>query len=89
MQDYEIHSIGTISSPYKQKFAIPRQAKLIPEANAKLIFHKAFCREEFVRGLEDFSHIWLLFRFHESADKGWSSLVRSPRLGRFGITFLR
>ena len=81
MEHYEIQSIGIISSPYKQKFAIPRQPKLIPEASAKLLFHKEFCREEFVRGLEDFTHIWLLFRFHETADKGWSALVRPPRLG--------
>lgn len=81
MQSYEIQSIGTIESPYKQKFAIPRQPKLIPEARAKLIFHAEFCREEFVRGLEAFSHIWLLFRFHETADKGWSPMVRPPRLG--------
>lgn len=81
MQTYEINPVGTIASPYKQKFAIPRQPKLIPEARAQLIFNKEFCREEFVRGLEEFSHIWLLFYFHETADKGWSSLVRPPRLG--------
>lgn len=81
MQSYEITPIGQVKSPYKQKFAIPRQPKLISEASAQLIFTPEFCREEFVRGLEDFSHIWLLFYFHETADKGWSSLVRPPRLG--------
>lgn len=70
-----------IQSPYKQKFAIPRQPRLVPQAKAKLIFTAEFNREEFVRGIEEFSHIWLLFRFHETADKGYSAMVRPPRLG--------
>ncbi|ALU41998.1 tRNA (N6-threonylcarbamoyladenosine(37)-N6)-methyltransferase TrmO [Pseudoalteromonas rubra] len=78
---FDIQPIGVIRSPYKQKFAIPRQPRLVPEAKAKLIFCDAFNREEFVRGIEEFSHLWLLFRFHETADKGYSALVRPPRLG--------
>ncbi|MBE0363946.1 hypothetical protein PULV_a1474 [Pseudoalteromonas ulvae UL12] len=81
MTQYQIEPIGYIQSPYKQKFAIPRQPRLIPQAQAKLIFAPNFNREEFVRGLDEFSHVWLLFRFHETADKGWSPLVRPPRLG--------
>ncbi len=81
MSDYQISAIGHIQSPYKQKFAIPRQPRLVPEAKAKLIFAPDFNREEFVRGLDEFSHIWLLFRFHETADKGYSAMVRPPRLG--------
>lgn len=81
MSDYTISAIGHIQSPYKQKFAIPRQPRLVPEAKAKLIFSPDFNREEFVRGLDEFSHIWLLFRFHETADKGYSAMVRPPRLG--------
>ncbi|WP_125779815.1 tRNA (N6-threonylcarbamoyladenosine(37)-N6)-methyltransferase TrmO [Pseudoalteromonas rubra] len=78
---FDIQPIGVIHSPYKQKFAIPRQPRLVPEAKAKLVFCDAFNREEFVRGIEEFSHLWLLFRFHETADKGYSALVRPPRLG--------
>ncbi|MEC4089216.1 tRNA (N6-threonylcarbamoyladenosine(37)-N6)-methyltransferase TrmO [Pseudoalteromonas rubra] len=78
---FNIQPIGVIHSPYKQKFAIPRQPRLVPEAKAKLVFCDAFNREEFVRGIEEFSHLWLLFRFHETADKGYSALVRPPRLG--------
>ncbi|WP_338362788.1 tRNA (N6-threonylcarbamoyladenosine(37)-N6)-methyltransferase TrmO [uncultured Pseudoalteromonas sp.] len=81
MSDYSISAIGHIQSPYKQKFAIPRQPRLVPQAKAKLIFTAEFNREEFVRGIEEFSHIWLLFRFHETADKGYSAMVRPPRLG--------
>jgi len=81
MSDYHLSAVGHIQSPYKQKFAIPRQPRLVPEAKAKLIFKPDFNREEFVRGIEEFSHIWLLFRFHETADKGYSAMVRPPRLG--------
>jgi len=81
MSDYSISAIGHIQSPYKQKFAIPRQPRLVPEAKAKLVFTADFNREEFVRGIDEFTHIWLLFRFHETADKGYSAMVRPPRLG--------
>ena len=81
MIDYSISAVGHIQSPYKQKFAIPRQPRLVPEAKAKLIFAPDFNREEFVRGIDEFTHIWLLFRFHETADKGYSAMVRPPRLG--------
>ncbi len=81
MSEYQLTAIGHIQSPYKQKFAIPRQPRLVPEAKAKLVFSSDFNREEFVRGLDEFSHIWLLFRFHQTADKGYSAMVRPPRLG--------
>lgn len=81
MSDYQLSAVGHIQSPYKQKFAIPRQPRLVPEAKAKLVFTQDFNREEFVRGIDEFSHIWLLFRFHETADKGYSAMVRPPRLG--------
>lgn len=81
MSDYQLSAIGHIHSPYKQKFAIPRQPRLVPEAKAKLLFSKEFNREEFIRGIDEFSHIWLIFRFHETADKGYSAMVRPPRLG--------
>ncbi|MFY8275051.1 tRNA (N6-threonylcarbamoyladenosine(37)-N6)-methyltransferase TrmO [Pseudoalteromonas sp. SSDWG2] len=77
----EITPIGHIRSPYKQKFAIPRQPRLVDSAKAQLILDEPFNNEEFVRGIEEFSHIWVLFRFHETADKGYSALVRPPRLG--------
>ncbi|MDP4537726.1 tRNA (N6-threonylcarbamoyladenosine(37)-N6)-methyltransferase TrmO [Alkalimonas collagenimarina] len=78
---FEFEAIGYIRSPYKQKFAIPRQPGLIPEAKAQLVFHDSFSAEPFIRGIEEFSHLWLLFVFHETADKGWSPMVRPPRLG--------
>lgn len=80
-QQFALNVIGTIRSPYKQKFAIPRQPGLVPEAKAQLIFSEAYNSEPFIRGIEEFSHLWLVFVFHETADKGWSPMVRPPRLG--------
>ncbi|WP_105199912.1 MULTISPECIES: tRNA (N6-threonylcarbamoyladenosine(37)-N6)-methyltransferase TrmO [unclassified Pseudoalteromonas] len=78
---FAIDAIGHIRSPYKQKFAIPRQPRLVDTARAQLVLTGEFNHEEFVRGIEEFTHIWVLFRFHETADKGYSALVRPPRLG--------
>ncbi len=81
MNAYQFNAIGFIQSPYKQKFAIPRQPGLIPEASGRLILTAPYADEAIVRGIEAFSHLWLVFVFHETADKGWSPLVRPPRLG--------
>jgi len=78
---YQMQVIGYIESPYKQKFAIPRQPGLIPEATGKLKLQAPYASETMIRGIEAFSHLWLLFVFHETADKGWSPMVRPPRLG--------
>jgi tRNA-Thr(GGU) m(6)t(6)A37 methyltransferase TsaA len=78
---YQLQVIGYIESPYKQKFAIPRQPGLIPEATGKLRLQAPYASETMVRGIEAFSHLWLVFVFHETADKGWSPMVRPPRLG--------
>ncbi len=53
MSEYQLTAVGHIQSPYKQKFAIPRQPRLVPEAKAKLVFSSDFNREEFVRGLDE------------------------------------
>lgn len=78
---YQMQVIGYIESPYKQKFAIPRQPGLIPEATGKLKLQAPYASETMIRGIEAFSHLWLVFVFHETADKGWSPMVRPPRLG--------
>lgn len=81
MNQYQFNVIGYIKSPYKQKFAIPRQPGLIPEACGQLILETPYADDAIVRGIEAFSHLWLVFVFHETADKGWSPMVRPPRLG--------
>jgi len=78
---FQLPALGFIQSPYKQKFAIPRQPGLIAEALGELVLHPPYADDAIVRGIEAFSHLWLVFIFHETADKGWSPLVRPPRLG--------
>jgi tRNA-Thr(GGU) m(6)t(6)A37 methyltransferase TsaA len=83
-----IEPIGIIRSCFKQKFGIPRQPGLVPEAKATLELLGEYNQPHMVRGLESFSHIWLLFHFHATADKGWQPMVRPPRLGgneRMGV----
>ena len=81
MDSFQFNAIGYISSPYKQKFAIPRQPGLIEEARGSLILEADYSDDTIVRGLDSFSHLWLVFVFHQTADKGWSPMVRPPRLG--------
>jgi len=80
MTTFEFSSIGTISSCYKEKFGIPRQPGLVPEAKAQLMLNAEF-GEESVRELADFSHIWIQFVFHATQSQGWKPMVRPPRLG--------
>jgi len=76
-----ITPIAYINTPYKQKFAIPRQPNLVREARGEIIFENDFADPNCLRGIEQFSHLWLVFVFHETADKGWAPTVQPPRLG--------
>lgn len=75
----QLTPIGEIRSCFKEKFGIPRQPNLVKEAPGTLVFYPEFAREEAVRSLEGFSHIWVLFLFHRAGP--WSPTVRPPRLG--------
>ncbi|MFT5314124.1 MAG: tRNA-Thr(GGU) m(6)t(6)A37 methyltransferase TsaA [Paraglaciecola sp.] len=77
----QIDPIGIIRTPYKQKFAIPRQPGLVKSAQGQIEFSAAYQDPNALRGIEQFSHIWLIFHFHQTAAQGWSPLVRPPRLG--------
>ena len=80
--NYEFTVIAHIRTDYPEKFGVPRQAGLVTGAPARIIFEKEYRRPEAVRGLEGFSHIWLLWVFSESLHPGsWSPTVRPPRLG--------
>ncbi len=81
MTTISLNVLGYVRSPYKQKFAIPRQPGLIAEAIGELVLHPPYADDAIIRGLDSFSHLWLVFVFHETADKGWSPMVRPPRLG--------
>lgn len=73
--------IGTIHSPFKEKFGVPRQPGIASAARATLELLPPYDREEALEGLAGFSHIWVLFVFHATAAQGWNPTVRPPRLG--------
>lgn len=81
MNTFSFEQIGTIHSPWKEKFAVPRQPGLIEDGGGELHLLPPYNQPEAVRGLEAFSHIWLLFIFHQTMAGGWRPTVRPPRLG--------
>src|SRR5471032_872321 len=81
MTSFSFAQIGTIHSPYKEKFAVPRQPGLIEDGGGTLHLLPPYNQAEAVRGLEDFSHIWVMFVFHQTMEGGWRPTVRPPRLG--------
>jgi tRNA-Thr(GGU) m(6)t(6)A37 methyltransferase TsaA len=78
---FEFDTIGLIQSCFKEKFGIPRQSGLIPEAEAIVEILPPYNRAEAFRDIEGYSHLWLLFVFHATARKRWKPTVRPPRLG--------
>jgi tRNA-Thr(GGU) m(6)t(6)A37 methyltransferase TsaA len=76
-----LEPIGIIHSPYKEKFAVPRQPRLVSSATATIALQGDINCLEAVRGLEQFSHLWLLFLFDQNLAAGWKPTVRPPRLG--------
>lgn len=79
--------IGYLKTPFPEKFGIPRQPGLAQSARGELILHSEFDQPGVFDGLEECSHVWLLFRFHEQPQE-WSPKVRPPRLGgnrKFGV----
>lgn len=76
-----MHVIAHIRNDFQEKFGIPRQSGVVETALSEIVFEPAYRSLEALRGLEGFSHIWLIWGFSASADKGWSPTVRPPRLG--------
>lgn len=88
LQSQEIMVIAHIHNDFQGKFGIPRQSGLVEEIESVIIFEPAYRNADALRGLEDFSHIWLIWQFSESIRQGWSPTVRPPRLGgnrRMGV----
>ncbi len=80
--------IAYIRTDFPEKFGIPRQSGLAGSTQGRIIFEKPYRREEAVKGLEGYSHIWLLWYFSLSDNDGWLPMVRPPRLGgkiRMGV----
>lgn len=83
-----IRPIAHIHSDFQEKFAIPRQSGLVEALRAEVIFQPEYRDMSAVRGLEEFSHIWLIWGFSAVRQEGWSPTVRPPRLGgnrRMGV----
>ncbi len=85
---YEMAVIARVHSDFQEKFGVPRQSGLVQELRAELVFEPAWRNPDALRGIEDFSHLWLLWGFSENAGRGFSPTVRPPRLGgntRMGV----
>lgn len=79
--------VGIVRACYREKFGVPRQPGLVP-VEGYIDIRPDYAREEAFRGLQDFSHIWVLFVFHQAMREDWKPTVRPPRLGgneRIGV----
>ena len=80
--------IAKIKTDMKEKFGLPRQSGLVPELKGKIVFEPEYKDENALRGLDGFSHIWVIWRFDGFDGEKWSPTVRPPRLGgnkRMGV----
>ena len=80
--------IARIHTELPEKFGVPRQSGLVPQLRGRIVFEPAYRNPDAVRGLEDFSHLWLIWQFSEAVRQDWSPTVRPPRLGgnrRMGV----
>ncbi len=88
MEQHTLRVIARIHSDFSSKFGIPRQSGLVESLRASVVFEPEFRVPEAVRGLEEFSHIWLIWQFSQAVRQEWSPTVRPPRLGgnqRLGV----
>ncbi|MCI7713622.1 MAG: tRNA (N6-threonylcarbamoyladenosine(37)-N6)-methyltransferase TrmO [Clostridiales bacterium] len=80
--------IAHIRTDLTDKFGVPRQSGLVPELGGTIVLEPPYRNPDALRGLEGFSHLWLIFQFHRAARAEWSPTVRPPRLGgnvRMGV----
>lgn len=85
---FSMHTIAHIRSDFSTKFGVPRQSGLVDALEAQVVFTPPYRNPDAVRGLEGFSHIWLIWAFHQAVRDTWSPTVRPPRLGgnvRMGV----
>ncbi|MBR4710810.1 MAG: tRNA (N6-threonylcarbamoyladenosine(37)-N6)-methyltransferase TrmO [Clostridia bacterium] len=85
---FTFRPIARAHNAYTDKFAVPRQSGLVPEVLTRLVFEPEYDRAEALRGLEGFSHLWLIWVFDRAMRDDWSPTVRPPRLGgnrRMGV----
>lgn len=80
--------VAHIRTDFASKFGVPRQAGLVEQLRAAVVLEPPYRTPEILRGIEGFSHLWLIWEFSENRDRGWSPTVRPPRLGgnrRLGV----
>ena len=88
MDIVEMQVIARMKSDFPTKFGIPRQSGLVQELRSTIVFEPEFRNPDALRGIEDFSHLWILWQFSEAVRSQWSPTVRPPRLGgntRMGV----
>lgn len=88
MNDMSVHIIAHIHTDFATKFGVPRQSGIVPEVTATITFEPAYRNPDALRGLDGFSHLWLIWQFSEVKQDGWHPTVRPPRLGgntRMGV----
>lgn len=88
MNDVSIRVIARMKSDFPTKFGIPRQSGLVGELRSTIIFEPEYRNPDALRGIEEFSYIWLIWQFSEAVRQDWSPTVRPPRLGgntRMGV----
>ena len=84
----EIEIIARIHTDFPEKFGIPRQSGLVSQLRGEIVFEPKYRNPDAVRGIEGFSHLWLIWEFSRAKRDGWSATVRPPRLGgneRMGV----
>ncbi len=87
-QKFAMQPIARIRSEFAEKFGVPRQSGLVEELEAEIVFEPAYRNPDALRGLEEFSHVWLIWVFDRAIRETWSPMVRPPRLGgnaRMGV----
>lgn len=88
MDSISFHVIAHMKSDFSTKFGIPRQSGLVNELQSTIVFEPEYRNVDALRGLEDFSHLWIIWQFSEAVRTEWSPTVRPPRLGgnkRMGV----
>ncbi len=88
MEQHTIRVIARIRSDFPTKFGIPRQSGLVEQLRARVVFEPEFRSDDALRGIEGFSHLWLIWQFSEAVREDFSPTVRPPRLGgneRLGV----
>ena len=81
METHAVKVIARIQSDFPEKFGIPRQSGLVPALRTKIVFEPEFRNDDALRGIEGFSHLWLIWQFSAAVRDTWSPTVRPPRLG--------